>query len=135
MDIQRKGPEAQLKFAIERATGSGEDNWWGTVSDIILTRHDKDLVKVLRMTPQCVPPLSLDSSIAAEDVRELKSAHAYSDALAARVAWSQLMFRWTLPHAASFMISTSRSFRRRHMPHLRNMITALLQLQECCIIK
>ena len=133
MDAQRKGSEAQLQYLLERATGSNKDSWWETVADILLARHDACLVDVLRMTPQCTPPVSLDSELVTEDIKQLESAMKYSDCLASRVAWSQLIFRFTLPFAAMFMVSTSKQVRAKGMRHLKAVIETVLKLQDAVI--
>ena len=136
-DVQaQRDPDNWIDFAVSRcATGSADtphyhDGWWGAVAETLMSRHDQTLLKRLRLTGACNPPANPLSEWVQQEVRTLTKVCKFSDALASRITWAQLIFWYTLPHAADFLASPDSTKRHQCMPHLKLIVSTLLKAQD-----
>ena len=95
-----------------------------------MSRHDQTLLKRLRLTGACNPPANPLSEWVQQEVRTLTKVCKFSDALASRITWAQLIFWYTLPHAADFLASPDSTKRHQRMPHLKLIVSTLLKAQD-----
>ncbi len=134
LDIQRQSQADLLKWAADRCMG-GRDSWWGTVSNILLKQHDKRLMQKLGMVPSCNPPVSIGQPWIQDDVECLKLVVDFANCLGSRIAWSEMMFRYTLPHGLAFMLSTSPSKRKTSMELLQRIVKIVVRVEEMILDK
>jgi hypothetical protein len=133
MDKQRQGPDGSIELALRRCIG-GKESWWGCVAEILLKRQSRELlVNRLGLTPPCSPPVDPGAAFLKAEIKTITCVTLFSQALASRVAWSQLMFRFQLPFALAFMLSTSKVTRKEHMASLKLLILALVGCQDAYI--
>ena len=129
LEQQSESTTKQLEWYCNRCLG-GQDSWWGVVAEILCKRHDKDLFRRLRLAPPCNPPVPFDAPYIQDDIRTLEKAIVFSNALASRYVWSQMLFRYTLPHGIAFLLSRSAQRRKDGMILLKQMVEAVVSAQD-----
>ena len=117
----------QLAFAIQRAQ-AGEGSWWSTCGEILEKIHSSSLLLRMGLTQRLGEEAAEEEDhewLAAEG-QMLQTVYDFSVALASNVAWSQVMFRYSLPHAIAPLASRNRKVREDAMALLKKMVDALL---------
>ena len=96
---QKKNP-ARLQWISERSFGT---RWWGeTVRDTLGKVHDFSVHRRLQLTGPCnADPVELWLQDEQHTVEKLAN---FAAVLASNIAWSQLLFIYSLPHGAAGLL-------------------------------
>lgn len=120
----------QLQFAVRRCL-AGTGSWWETCGEILLKVHSSALLKRLGVAPRLgAEAAPLDKAWVKQEQELLQMVYSFSTYLASNVAWSQLMFKYTLPHGIACLASRSRNEREDATLLLEEMVLTLRKALE-----
>ena len=122
----KKQQADQLGYAVERAQ-AGLGSWWGSCAQILQKIHSNTLLHRLGITPRLTAePVAFDMEWVQQEQITLELVFNFATILASNLAWSQVMFKYSLPHGIASLASRSRAIRENAMQLLREMVEAVL---------
>ncbi|CAE7230600.1 unnamed protein product [Symbiodinium microadriaticum] len=106
-------------------------SWWETCGEILLKVHSSALLKRLGVAPRLgAEAAPLDKAWVKQEQELLQMVYSFSTYLASNVAWSQLMFKYTLPHGIACLASRGRNEREDATLLLEEMVLTLRKALE-----
>lgn len=114
LEAQLLSDKELLDWCAIRALG-GSESWWNTVTLILVRPHRPTLYQRLRLTPPCEVPVDPEEAWLAEDISIVDDIYKISWVLASELAWTDIIWKWTMPLGAAVLVSSERSVRSSGM--------------------
>lgn len=121
LEEQKNG---SCEFEAQRAAG-GEASWWGHVGAILMKVHNAGLMRRLGLTQRVRRPVTYQLPWAQLERETLEAIWNFATELAANLAWSQLLYKYTLPHSFAVLASDNPVLRSEGMELLKSMVECL----------
>ena len=128
---QSGGMKQMIDWACNRCTGA-QKSWWFAVDEVLNIGGTSDLLMELGISMRCSSHVQMQPFLQPE-MNVLQRLLRFARALASRFAWSQMVYKYTLPHALGFMLSNRREVRLEGMAHLKTMVEAVVSAQDAVL--
>ena len=129
-DQQEQSSGNYLGWAVNRARGT--DHWWATVCSILETCLDSSLSERLGHTPAPLKTAARADGVSPwllGESRLMKKALDFALVLSSHHFWSNMLYRWTLPHALPAYLIADAQERKDAVNDIRMLVEAVIQAE------